>query len=126
MNYINRFLFAAMALLFMAGCSKEYSLETVGTGGNPGGGGSLDDYGWEFTVQQPTDNYHGCIDTAFYETNQGLKGLFIQGTDSAGNSFMLIYVPQNGVFNAGTYGLNQGAALTVTDQNNNTYIPKAP
>ena len=75
-----------MAVVSLLACSKEYSLETGGTGGNPGGGNSLADYGWAFTGRT-TENYHGCIDTSYYQTIQGIKSLFVQGTDSAGIRF---------------------------------------
>ena len=125
MRYLNSILVAAIAVMFLPGCSKEYSLETGGAGGNPGGGTTLTDYGWEFTGKQ-TDNYHGCIDTSFYQTIQGIRSLFVEGTDSAGNTFMIVYAPQSGVIAAGSYGVNNGALLTITDQNGSSFLPKPP
>ena len=39
---------------------------------------------------------------------------------------MLIYAPQSGVLAPGNYGVNNGALLTVTDQNGNVFSPKPP
>ena len=124
MSYFNRLLVVTFAILFLLGCSKELSVETGGTGGNSGGN-PLTDFGWVFTGKA-AQNYRGCIDTAFYQAVGAFKSLYIDGIDSAGNAFTIILVSQSGSITPGTYNISQGATMSVTDQNGNTFFSKSP
>jgi hypothetical protein len=116
---VKRLLLFSLGIILLAGCQKEYSLETGGVP-NPGGGNNLSTYGWIFTGN-PAADYHGCIDTAYYQTINGFKTLQIQGTDSANNSFNIILISQSGNIGTGTFTVSQGATMTVLDNNGNQY-----
>jgi hypothetical protein len=100
-------------------CQKEMSIDTGAapgsgnTGGTPGGstgGGTMPgSYGWSFTGGNTA--YYGCVDTAYYETVNGIKTLSVEGSDSAGNEFAITLVSLSGNFSATTYTPATGAVL---------------
>ena len=121
----------ALALLtihvaVLISCSKDKSLESGHDLPDPGIDTGTDntntDYGWEYTGD--TVDFHGCIDTAYKETNQATTVLAIEGTDSVNNAFLIAIGSPTGNLATGTYSEIQGAGMVVTDKDGNTFTSK--
>lgn len=113
-----RYILSLLTSVFLLwSCQKETSIDTgTATPDNPAGnngGNTAGNYGWSFTAPSNTD-YHGCVDTAYYEVTSGIKTLAIEGTDSAGNEFILTLASPSGSFSPTTYTPASGAAMAVS------------
>jgi hypothetical protein len=118
--------FVALVALHVAvliSCNKDKSLETQYQ--LPGGGdGTLNgDFGWDYTGNSA--NFHGCIDTAYTQNNQGAAILTIEGTDSVNNAFLIAVGSPTGNLATGTFNETTGAGMIVTDKDGNTFISKS-
>lgn len=102
---------------FFSSCQKEVSKEESNNPGN--NTGSNASYSWSFT--QNNSAYRGCIDTAYYETANGIKIFNIEGSDSAGSFFSIHLVTLSGKLEAGTYSPAQGASMVFQHHNGDTY-----
>jgi hypothetical protein len=109
-----------LGVLTLWSCQKEISFEDNG-GAN--GGSNNGNPGWSFSATNT--NYHGCIDTAYYETISGMHTLTIEGTDSAANEFSISLISQT-PFAATTYTVAQGALMTYTNSSGDSYISSSP
>lgn len=86
----------------------------VDPGGNPGGnpGGGSNDYGYSF--KDGLDSlFKGCIDTAYYETQNGVKALLIEGSDDAGNICFIGLVFPGGNVAPGTYPITERGVIQI-------------
>lgn len=122
---LKRILVALLALhvAVMISCNKEKSLETQHQ--SPGGSDSTDtngDFGWAYTANSA--DFHGCIDTAYTQNNQGAAVLAIEGTDSVNNAFLIAVGSATGNLTTGTFNETTGAGMVVTDKDGNTFISK--
>lgn len=121
MKSLKPWLVSTTLLLFVFSCMKETSKETPkntpGNGGNNGGNENID-WGWSFKGEGA--GYHGCIDTAYYETVNGFKVLNIDGIDSADNSWSIVLANAT---KTGTYTTAQGAIMMFEDKDGNMFMP---
>lgn len=114
MKIVPRSFFLLVTLLLVLwSCQKEVSIDTDTTpssGNTPGGSSNASSYGWSFTGTGNTA-YRGCVDTAYYESINGIKALSIEGTDSANNELLITLVSPSGNFLATTYTPAGGAVM---------------
>lgn len=119
-------IFVALLVLHVAvliSCNKDKSLESHHQ--FPGGDDSTStngDFGWAYTGNSV--NFHGCIDTAYTQNNQGAAILAIEGTDSVNNAFLIAVGSPTGNLATGTFNETTGAGMIVTDKDGNTFISK--
>lgn len=127
MKVLKPWLAIASLFVLLFACQKEISKEVPGDdpgNGGTGGAGNSGSWGWSF--KGDAGNYHGCIDTAFYQTVNGIKALSIEGSDSVDNFISITLVAVSGNFQPGTYTTAQGAILMVQDKNGVSYISDKP
>lgn len=114
----------ALHVAVLISCNKDKSLESQHQ--LPGGGDSTNttngDFGWAYTGN--SSNFHGCIDTAYTQNNQGAAILAIEGTDSVNNAFLIAVGSPTGNLATGTFNETTGAGMIVTDKDGNTFISK--
>ena len=110
--------FLAIVIFTIVSCQKEVSFEVNGNTGN--GGSNAFTSGWSFTHTGIKSG--GCIDTAYYDVISGIKVLSVEGSDTLGNSILIMLLAPNGNLTAGTYTAAQGAVLLLDDSNGNSYM----
>jgi hypothetical protein len=115
-------LFAVIAVAVLS-CSKEKSFET---GKDISGDDSTTSaYGWSFTANSAS--LSGCVDTAYFTSaSDGARVLTIEGSDTAGNAFVIVLGSATGDITAGTYTASQGAGMVVADKDGNTWTSATP
>lgn len=117
---------AIAIVLTIVSCQKEISYElNNNNSGNSGSGGvgSSSASGWTFT--HSAAKFGGCIDSSFYDQSSGIKILTIEGSDTSGNTFMIVLAAMNGKLSTGTYTPSQGASMLFQDNQGNSYVSGA-
>jgi hypothetical protein len=114
----------ALHVAVLISCNKDKSLETQHQfpGGDDGTNTVNGDFGWAYTGNSA--DFHGCIDTAYTQNNQGAAILAIEGTDSVNNAFLIAVGSPTGNLATGTFNETTGAGMIVTDKDGNTFISK--
>lgn len=114
--------FLTLVMVGMLSCQKENSLEMgKPTGSGSDSSGNTANYGWSF-ADSTSANHKGCIDTAYYASSNGVQVLNVEGTDAAGNTFVIVLGAPSGTVAAGTYTSAQGAGMVIADNQGNTYV----
>jgi hypothetical protein len=119
--------FLTLVLVSVLSCQKERSFETGKLTGSDtdSSGNNTANYGWSFS-DSASANHKGCIDTAYYTTSGGIQVLSVEGTDTAGNTFVIVVGAPSGTVAAGTYTAAQGAGMVIADNQGNTYVSATP
>lgn len=118
-------MFVALLALHVAvliACNKDKSFESEHDVPVGGGLATSGEFGWAYTGNSA--DFHGCIDTAYTQNNQGAAILAIEGTDSANNAFLIAVGNPAGNLATGTFNETTGAGMIVTDKDGNTFISK--